>query len=78
MLEGKQINVRFEDDYFSPLFPRLNEYDAILYTVGLGNSFLKYNYTIEWIVNEENLSYIYNNGFSTISVKGSSFSPTPK
>ena len=77
-LEGKQINARFEDDYFSPLFPRLNEYDAILYTVGLGNSFLKYNYTIEWIVNEENLSYIYNNGFSTISVKGSSFSPTPK
>jgi hypothetical protein len=76
-LDTKQINAAFESD-FSSLFPRLREYDCILYTVGLGNSFLRYNYTLEGIVYEEKLNVVYNNGFSDIATKGSHFaSATP-
>jgi len=76
-LDTKQINASFESD-LSSLFPRLSQYDCILYTVGLGNSFLRYNYTLEGIVYEEKLNVIYNNGFSDIAIKGSSFAQAPK
>jgi hypothetical protein len=45
----------FEDDVYSPLFPRLKEYDSIVYTVGLGKNLLRYNYTTEGILREEKL-----------------------
>jgi hypothetical protein len=76
-LDTKQIKATFDDD-FSPLFPRLKEYDCILYTVGLGNSFLEHNYTIEGITYEEKLNFVYNNGFSDIATKGSIFAQVPK
>jgi len=76
-LDTKQTEATFEDE-FSPLFPRLKEYDCILYTVGLGNSFSRYNYTIEVIAYEGKLNVVYNNGFSEIATKGSHFaSVTP-
>jgi hypothetical protein len=76
-LDAKQIKAAFEDE-FSHLFPRLKEYDCILYTVGLGNNFLGYNYTTEGIAYEEKLNVVYNNGFSQIAIKGSHFaSVTP-
>jgi hypothetical protein len=76
-LDINQINAAFESD-FSSTFPRLSQYDCILYTIGLGNSFLSYNYTLEGIVYDEKLDVIYNNGFSDIAIKGSSFAQAPK
>jgi hypothetical protein len=69
-LDTKQINATFESDS-SPFFSRLSQYDCILYTIGLGNTLLSYNYTLEEIVHEEKLNVIYNNGFSDIAIKSS-------
>ena len=69
-LRTKQPSVvNFENDVNSPLFPRINEYDSIVYTVGLGKNLLKYNYTTERILHEEILNVVYNNGFSYIAEK---------
>ena len=79
-LRAKQLNVvYFESDRVeaSPLFPRLKEYDCILYTVGLGKRLLMYNYTIERILYEEKLNVIYNNGFSYMITKSSTSTETP-
>jgi hypothetical protein len=65
--------VIFEDDVYSPLFPRIKEYDCIVYTVGLGINLLRYNYTNKGILHEEKLNMIYNNGFSYIATKSSIF-----
>jgi hypothetical protein len=65
--------VSFEDDVYSPLFPRLKEYDCIVYTVGLGINLLRYNYTTDRMLHEEKLNMIYNNGFSYIATKSSNF-----
>ena len=64
--------VRFEDDVYSPDFPRLGEYDTIFYTVGLGKNLLKYNYTIETTIHDEKLNLVYNNGFSFVAIRSSS------
>jgi hypothetical protein len=69
-LDMKQTNVTFESDT-SPIFPRWGEYNCLLYTIGLGVTFLKYNYTLEKIVNEEKLNIEYDNGFSRIAVRAS-------
>ena len=65
-------NVDFENDVSDPLFPRIKEYDSIVYTVGLGKNLLKHNYTSERILREEKLNMIYNNGLSYIAVKARS------
>jgi len=72
-LRAKQpSNVDFENDVSDPLFPRIKEYDSIVYTVGLGKNLLKYNYISERILCEEKLNIIYNNGLSYIAVKAES------
>jgi hypothetical protein len=77
-LQTKQPSLaNFEDDVYSPLFPRLKDYDTIVYTVGLGKNLLRYNYTTERILREEKLNMIYNNGFSYVSTKSSNFTWTP-
>lgn len=79
-LQTKQPSVAyFEDDVYSPLFPRLKEYDCIVYTVGLGKNLLRYNYTTERILHDEKLNVVYNNGFSYIAIKSSNYTwmPTP-
>jgi hypothetical protein len=69
-LQTKQPSLAiFEDDVYSPLFPRLKEYDCMVYTVGLGKNLLNYNYTTERILREEILNVVYNNGFSYIAIK---------
>lgn len=77
-LQTKQPSVAyFEDDVYSPLFPRIREYDAIVYTVGLGINLLRYNYTTERILREEKLNVVYSDGFSYIARKGSNFTYAP-
>jgi len=76
-LGAKEVNATSLERDDSSVFPRLREYDCILYTVGLGNSFLKYNYTLEGILYDEKLNVVYNNGFSDIIIKGSSFASAP-
>jgi hypothetical protein len=69
-LQTKQPSVAyFEDDAYSPLFPRIQEYDAIVYTVGLGINLLRYNYTTERILHEGKLNMVYNNGLSYVAMK---------
>jgi hypothetical protein len=63
--------VHFEDDVYSPLFPRIKEYDCIVYTVGLDINLLRYNYTTDSILREEKLNVVYNSGFSYIATKSS-------
>jgi hypothetical protein len=76
-LEAKQPSaVDFERDD-SSLFPRLKEYDCVLYTVGLGKRLLWYNYTMERILYEEELNVVYNNGFSYMIIKSSNFTWAP-
>jgi len=61
--------VYLEDDVYSPLFPRIKEYDCIVYTVGLGINLLRYNYTTDRILREEKLNVVYNSGFSYIAIE---------
>jgi hypothetical protein len=69
-LQSKQPSlVNFEDDVYSQLFPRIKEYDCIVYTVGLGINLLRYNYTTDSILREEKLNVVYNSGFSYIAIK---------
>jgi len=73
-LRTKQPSMaNFENDVSSPLFPRLKEYDCIVYTIGLGKNLLRYNYTTEKILREEKFDMIYDNGFSYIAIKSSNF-----
>jgi hypothetical protein len=77
-LEAKQPSpVRFEDDVYSPLFPRIEEYDCIVYTVGLGINLLRYNYTTDSILHENILNVIYDAGSSYIALKSSNFTYAP-
>jgi hypothetical protein len=62
----------YESDY-SPLFPRIQDYDSILYTIGLGNNLLNYNLTIEAILQQDHINLVYNNGFSLMTIKSSNF-----
>jgi len=67
-IESKQPStVTFENDVYSPLFPRLQEYDTIVYTYGLGKNLQRFNYTADAAVDEGKLNLIYNNGFSFIA-----------
>jgi hypothetical protein len=61
---------------YSPLFPRIKEYDYIVYTVGLGINLLRYNYTTDRILCEEKLNVLYNSGFSYAARKSSNFTYT--
>jgi hypothetical protein len=77
-LETKQPSlVYFEADVYSPLFPRIKEYDCIVYTVGLGINLLRYNYTTDRILREEKLNVVYSSGFSYIAIKSSNFTYAP-
>jgi hypothetical protein len=69
-LQAKQPgNVSFENDVYSPLFPRMKEYNLILYTTGLGINLASYNYTADSIVQDLYLNVIYNSGFSYSAMK---------
>jgi len=61
--------VRYVESEFSYIFPRINEYDSIFYTMGLDKSLLMYNYTKERILQEEKFSSVYNNGFSYLMIR---------
>jgi hypothetical protein len=77
-LQAKQPSfINFENDVNSPLFPRIKEYDCIVYTVGLGISLLRYNYTTERILHETKLDVVYNSGFSYIAMKSSNLTYSP-
>lgn len=76
-LQTKQPSVAYFEDDLSPLFPRLKEYDSIVYTVGLGKNLLKYNYTTDRMLRENKLNVVYNNGFSFLAMRGSNFSEIP-
>jgi hypothetical protein len=76
-LQTKQPSVAYFESEFYPLFPRLKDYDSIVYTVGLGKSLLSYNYTTERILHEYKLNVVYNNGFSYIAIKSSNFTWAP-
>ena len=69
-LRTKQPSIaNFENDVYSPLFPRLKEYDSIVYTIGLGKNLIEHNYTTDRILREEKLNMVYNNGFSYVAIK---------
>jgi hypothetical protein len=77
-LETRQPSrVIFEDDVYSPLFPRIKDYDCIVYTVGLGINLLRYNYTTDSMLREANLNVIYSTGSSYIAIKSSNFTFAP-
>ena len=77
-LQAKQPSTAyFEDDVYSPLFPRIKQYDAIVYTVGLGINLLRFNYTTERILGEAELNMVHNDGFSYIAIKSSNFTYAP-
>lgn len=67
----------FESD-FSPGFPRINNYDCIFYTVGLGKNLLKYNLTLDKILGQEMLNRIYDGGASQMIIKNWNLSHTPE
>lgn len=68
-MQAKQpSNVTFESDS-SPLFPRLKDYDSIVYTIPLGESLLRYNYTAGKISQTNNFNVIYDNGFSFLYIR---------
>jgi len=74
-LGAKQPSVTyFEDDVYSPLFPRIREYDVIIYTVGLGKNLLKYNITPIEALNDERFNLVYDSGFSYIATRSFNFS----
>jgi hypothetical protein len=70
-------SVYFENDVYSSLFPRIGEYDCIIYTVGLGINLLMYNYTTDSMLREEKLDVVYTSGFSYIATKSSNFTYAP-
>lgn len=68
-LQARQpSSAKFESD-FSPLFPRLQDYDSIMYTIGLGVNLLRYNLTLEGALQRYPIDLVYNNGFSCITIK---------
>jgi hypothetical protein len=66
----------FESD-FSPSFPRINNYDCIFYTVGLGKNLLKYNFTLDKILGQEMLNRIYDDRASQMIIKSWNLSRAP-
>jgi len=76
-LQAKHPSALYFESDFSPAFPRLKEYDSIVYTVGLGKNLLRYNYTTERMLREEILNVVYNNGFSYLAIRSSNFSEVP-
>jgi len=66
----------YESDY-SRLFPRFQDYDSILYTIGLGKNMLMYNTTIENLLQQGHVNLVYNNGFSLMTIKSSNLTWTP-
>lgn len=72
--ENGQAN--FETD-FSHSFPRINAYDAILYTVGLGINLEKYNLTTDRIFSDEMLNKVYDDGQSYLALKSYNFTWAP-
>jgi hypothetical protein len=45
------------------------QYDAVLYTLGLGKDLLPQNYTSETILQEQNMNLLYHNGFSKLATR---------
>jgi hypothetical protein len=55
--------------YFSYDTQKVKEANTIFYTVGLGKDFLRENYTMASLFQEERANVVYNNGFSYIMMK---------
>jgi hypothetical protein len=72
---GPKITGRAYIDYH---FLKFKEADIIVYTVGLGRSLLKANYTLERILYDERLNLIYSNSFSSIAIRSWNFTWAPK
>lgn len=83
--EAKQPSneTTFESD-FSPDFRKLKDnytilsmhYDTIMYTIGLGQSLLNYNLTLEGALQSYPINLVYDNGFSCITIKSFNLSST--
>ena len=65
------VNTTLLDEYSSNI-SRIEEFDCVFYTIGLGNSFLARNITLERVVYEERLNMAYDNGFSSIITSSNS------
>jgi len=65
------VNATLLDEYSSNI-SRIEEFDCVFYTIGLGNSFLARNITLERVVYEERLNMAYDNGFSSIITSSNS------
>jgi hypothetical protein len=77
-LEAQQnsSSTTFKSD-FSPDFPlNLTDYDTILYTIGLGQSLLNKNLTLEGALQSPPINLVYDNGFSCITIKSFNLSST--
>ena len=59
------FGVSFESD-FSILFPRFSEYTAVVYTIGLGKSLLRYNLTQDNIFGDMIFNRVYDDALSAI------------
>jgi hypothetical protein len=76
-VQAKEPSSNIEDDKYSLRFPRISEYEYIVYTVGLGINLLQYNYTVDSLNNEKNLNLVYNSGSSCIYVRIQNFTYSP-
>ena len=67
-LNAKNPNSYYERLSFETL-SKLDRYDIIVYTLGFGQSLLRYNFTAKGMLQEERLNVVYTSGFSFIAVK---------
>jgi hypothetical protein len=58
-----------EDDTFSALFPRIDQYHYVLYTTGLGISLEEHNITENELINEAGLNLVCDSGSAYILVR---------
>lgn len=66
-------DVLFGDDMHAADFPKnVGNYDCIVYTVGLGKSFLLHNYSQESLFYESRYNIMFNSGFSYVAIKAES------
>lgn len=72
-VKSSSENVYFVSDFpsFFPIWAEAS--DCIVYTVGLGKSFLKHNYSYDIIIYEGKIKFdmIFNSGFSYVATKAS-------
>lgn len=55
-------DVIFEDDGSPDFLQNIKDYDCVVYSAGLGKSFLRLNYTFERLLSDHHYNLIYNSG----------------